>query len=143
SDLPTGNTTRVPPPGGTSPADKCCFDPGGRLGTAPNTAHTPPFATLISTKTYTVVKTIPFDGSNGAPKSNNGAEQCQWSFRTGKFYISIPGIAGQPAGTGGVAVVRPGTTKGEGTITHTPAKREPPPGRRRGRAHHVLHRPER
>jgi hypothetical protein len=78
---------------------------------AANNADDPPFASLISTTSYTVVGKITFDGSNGAPTSNNGAEQCQWSPRTGKFYISIPGIAGHPDGEGGVAVVDPKTKK--------------------------------
>jgi hypothetical protein len=74
-----------------------------------NNADSPPFASIISTDTFKVVKQIAFDGSNGAPNSNNGAEQCQWSPRTGKFYISIPGIAGHPDGEGGVAVIDPKT----------------------------------
>ena len=78
---------------------------------AANNADDPPFASIISTTTYTVVAKIPFDGTNGAPKSNNGAEQCQWSPRTGLFYISIPGIDGHPDGEGGVAVIDPKTKK--------------------------------
>ena len=74
-----------------------------------NNADDPPFATIISTDTYKVVKQIFFNGSNGAPNSNNGAEQCQWSPQTGKFYISIPGIAGHADGEGGVAVIDPKT----------------------------------
>ena len=76
-----------------------------------NNADDPPFASIISTETYKVVAQIAFDGSNNAPKSNNGAEQCQWSPRTGKFYISIPGIDGHPKGEGGVAVIDPKTKK--------------------------------
>ena len=62
-----------------------------------------------STQTYTVVNKIPFNDINNAANSNNGAEQCQWSPRTAKFYISIPGIAGHPDGEGGVAVIDPKT----------------------------------
>lgn len=92
-------------------ADELCFDPADHLVMVANNADSPPFASIISTDTFQVVKQIFFDGkSDGAPNSNNGAEQCQWSSRTGKFYISIPGIAGHPDGEGGVAVIDP-TTK--------------------------------
>jgi hypothetical protein len=90
-------------------ADEICYDSADHLVMAANNADDPPFASIISTQTYKVVAQIPFDGSNGAPKSNNGAEQCQWSPRTGKFYISIPGIDGHPDGEGGVAVIDPKT----------------------------------
>jgi hypothetical protein len=91
-------------------ADELCFDPVEHLVMVANNADSPPFASIISTDTFQVVKQIFFDGSDGAPNSNNGAEQCQWSSRTGKFFISIPGIAGHPDGEGGVAVIDP-TTK--------------------------------
>ena len=58
-----------------------------------NNADGPPFASIISTQTYKVVAQIPFDGSNGEPKSNNGAEQCQWSPRPGILHLD-PGIEG-------------------------------------------------
>ena len=90
-------------------ADELCYDPADHLVMVANNADDPPFASIISTQTYKVVAQIAFDGSNGAPKSNNGAEQCQWSPRTGQFYISIPGIAGHPDGEGGVAVIDPKT----------------------------------
>jgi len=90
-------------------ADELCYDPADHLVMVANNADSPPFASIISTDTFKVVKQIAFDGSNGAPNSNNGAEQCQWSPRTGQFYISIPGIAGHPDGEGGVAVIDPKT----------------------------------
>jgi len=62
---------------------------------------------------YTVVAKIPFDGTNGAPKSSNGGEQCQWSPRTGKFYITVPGIENPDNGHGIVAVISPHTKKVE------------------------------
>jgi hypothetical protein len=121
-DAKTGNPVSVPT-GATNPistvragsnpnnrADELCYDSADHLVMVANNADDPPFASIISTQTYKVVAQIAFDGSNGAPKSNNGAEQCQWSPRTGKFYISIPGIAGHPDGEGGVAVIDP-TTK--------------------------------
>ena len=120
-DAKTGNPVSVPA-GTTNPistvragsnpnnrADELCYDPVDHLVMIANNADSPPFASIISTQTYKVVAQIAFDGLNGAPKSNNGAEQCQWSPRTGKFYISIPGIAGHPDGEGGVAVIDPKT----------------------------------
>ena len=111
-------TAGAPNPIPTSPtgtnhkrADEMCYDSADHLVMAANNADDPPFASIISTTTYTVVAKIPFDGTNGAPKSNNGAEQCQWSPRTGLFYISIPGIDGHPDGEGGVAVIDPKTKK--------------------------------
>jgi hypothetical protein len=120
-DAITGNPVSAPA-GATNPistvrpgsnpnnrADELCYDPADHLVMVANNADSPPFASIISTDTFKVVKQIAFNGSNGAPNSNNGAEQCQWSPRTGKFYISIPGIAGHPDGEGGVAVIDPKT----------------------------------
>jgi hypothetical protein len=89
-------------------ADEMCYDPHDNLIMVANNAASPPYGSLISTKTYAVVSQIVFDGSNGAPNSSNGAEQCQWSSRTGLFYITIPGIT-QPTddGHGVVAVIDP------------------------------------
>jgi hypothetical protein len=111
--IPTSSGPNITIPNNPNRADELCFDPVDHLVMVANNADDPPFASLISTQTYTVVKQIPFDGSNGAPTSNNGAEQCQWSPRTGLFYISIPGIAGLlPAKThGGVAVINPKSMK--------------------------------
>ena len=79
-----------------------------------------------------------FDGSNGAPNSNNGAEQCQWDQRTGKFFISIPGIVGQPTGTGGVAVIDPVSMKVETTWIVPFASCEAPQGMAVGPDHQIL-----
>jgi hypothetical protein len=115
-DLASGKTEHVISTNGKFRADEMCFDPRDNLVMAANNADDPPFATLISTTTYKVVgNPIKFDGTNGAPKSNNGAEQCQWSPVIGKFLISIPGIVGAPAGGGGVAVIDPKTGKVEKT----------------------------
>src|SRR5262245_9415115 len=137
-DLFSQQTTHVISTGGSFRADEMCFDPRDRLVMAANNADNPPFASLISTNTYAVVKKIPFDGTNGAPKSNNGAEQCQWSPRTGKFYISIPGIDGQPAGTGGVAVIDPVSMKVETTFIIPLASCDSPQGMAIGPDHQIL-----
>src|SRR5262249_40251706 len=62
-------------------ADEMCYDPVDQLILVANNAADPPFATLISTlgPTYVPVAKIKFDGTNGAPKTTNGIEQCQWS----------------------------------------------------------------
>jgi hypothetical protein len=111
-------TAGAPNPIPTSPtgtnhkrADELCYDSADHLVMAANNADDPPFASIISTTTYTVVAKIPFDGTNGAPKSTNGAEQCQWSPRTGMFYISIPGVNDPDDGTGVVAVIDPKAKK--------------------------------
>ena len=120
-DAITGNPVSVPAGAanpistvraGSNPnnrADELCYDPVDHLVMIANNADSPPFASIISTQTYKVVAQIAFDGSNGAPKSTNGAEQCQWSPRTGNFYISIPGVHDPDDGTGAVAVIDPKT----------------------------------
>ncbi len=124
--------------GGAARSDELCVDPQHHLVLVANNADTPPFASIISTKSYTVLAKIPFDGTNGAPKSNNGAEQCQWNQRTGKFYISIPGIDGQPDGTGGVAVIDPVAMKVEKTFIVPFASCEAPQGMAIGPGHQIL-----
>jgi hypothetical protein len=92
-------------------ADELCFDPDHNMVMVANNSEDPfPFASVISTQTYTVLKKIVFDGTNGAPKATNGAEQCQYSSKTGRFYIAIPEIdgPGDNSKPGGVAVIDPG-----------------------------------
>ena len=137
-DLFSQHVTHTISTGGTNRADELCLDPRHHLVLVANNADSPPFASLISTTTYTVVKKIPFDGTNGAPNSNNGAEQCQWDHRTGKFYISIPGIAGQPAGTGGVAVIDPVSMNVETTFIIPLASCQAPQGMAIGPDHQIL-----
>src|SRR5215471_4332657 len=105
--IPTSSGPTITIPNNLRRADEMCFDSADKLVMAANNADDPPFASIISTETYKVVAQIPFDGSNNAPKSTNGAEQCQWSPRTGMFYISIPGVNDPDDGTGVVAVIDP------------------------------------
>ena len=91
-------------------ADELCYDPRDQLIMVANNAADPPFATLISTlgPTYVPVMRITFNGTpSPTPKSTNGAEQCQWSPKTGMFYITIPGIETPDNGHGVVAVISP------------------------------------
>jgi hypothetical protein len=118
---PSG-TLVVPPlsTGGANRVDEMCYDRRDHLVLMANNAETPfPFATLVDSTTHTIKKKITFDGTNGTPKATNGAEQCQWSPRTGKFYISIPEIngPGDNSVAGGVAVIDPESMKVEKTFT--------------------------
>jgi hypothetical protein len=118
---PSG-TLVVPPlsTGGANRVDEMCYDPRDHLVMVANNAETPfPFGTLIDSTSHTIKKKIVFDGTNGTPKATNGAEQCQWSPRTGKFYISIPEIngPGDNSVAGGVAVIDPKSMTVEKTFT--------------------------
>jgi hypothetical protein len=93
---------------------------------------------LISTTSYSVVGQIVFDGTNGAPKSSNGAEQCQWSARTGKFYITIPGVETPNTGHGVVAVIDPKSKKVETTFDIPLANCDTPQGMAVGPDHDIL-----
>ena len=104
------------PTGGKFRGDEMCFDPEQQfLMVANNSQGEPggpgrspgPFATIISVKHHAIVKTIFFDGTKGAPKATNGAEQCSWSWRTERFYITLPGVNDPDDGTGAVAVINP------------------------------------
>jgi hypothetical protein len=96
--------------------DEMCFDPVDQLVMVANNSQADhnfslgsdgPFASIISVQTHTVVRQIAFDGSNGAPASTNGAEQCSWSPRTGRFYLTVPGVLNPDNGTGVVVVINP------------------------------------
>jgi hypothetical protein len=119
-------------------ADEMCYDPRDNLIMVANNAASPPFGSLISTTSYTVVGKIVFDGTNGAPKSTNGAEQCQWSPRTGKFYITIPGIENPDNGHGVVAVINPHSKKVETTFDIPLANCDTPQGMAVGPDHAIL-----
>src|SRR6266446_4043088 len=96
--------------GGKFRGDEMCFDPEQQLVMVANNSQAEtngPFATIMSVKTLSVVKHIPFDGSKGGPAATNGAEQCQWSRRTERFYITLPGVKNPDDGTGAVVVINP------------------------------------
>lgn len=119
-------------------ADEMCYDPHDNLIMAANNAASPPYGSLISTTTYAVVGQIVFDGTNGAPLATNGAEQCQWSPRTGKFYITIPGVESPDNGHGVVAVIDPNTKKVEKTFDIPLANCATPQGMAVGPDHDIL-----
>jgi hypothetical protein len=101
--------THTIPTGGKFRADEMCFNPEKQQVMVANNsqgeAHGP-FAVIISVKSHAVVKTITFDGKQGGPVATNGAEQCAYSARTERFYITLPGV--NPG-------VTPGVTKDDGT----------------------------
>jgi hypothetical protein len=121
-------------------ADEMCYDPVDQLILVANNAADPPFGTLISTlgPTYVPVAKITFDGTNGAPKSTNGIEQCQWSPRTGMFYITVPGVKDPNTGEGVVAVISPQSQKVVKVFPLPLAKCDTPQGMAIGPGHDIL-----
>lgn len=107
--LATGHVTRTIDTKGTKGrTDELCVDPQHHVVLAANDVDL--FVKFISTDTYKVIGTLFFDGSDRKAqnvKSNNGIEQCQWSPRTGKFYLNIPQVGGTPGknDTPGVVVM--------------------------------------
>jgi hypothetical protein len=102
--------THVIPTGGKFRADEVCYDPEQQFVMAANNSQgeaNGPFATIISVKTHSIVKTITFDGKQGGPVATNGAEQCSYSRRTERFYITLPGVNNPDDGTGAVVVINP------------------------------------
>lgn len=100
--------------GGSFRSDELCDDPRHHIVAIANGDDTPyPFITLISTETHRVLKRITMDGTEGAPKATNGIESCQWSRRTGMFYVNIPEVNGPGNNTapGAVVVVSPETLR--------------------------------
>lgn len=137
-DLFSQQITHTVSTGGAKRVDEMCHDPRDRLVLMANNAEAPfPFASIVSTQTYSIVKKITFDGSNNTPKAVNGAEQCQWSHRTGKFYISIPEVDGT-GGAGGVAVIDPKTGNVETTFIIPLASCQAPQGMALGPDHQML-----
>ena len=76
--------------GGTARADETAYDGVHHLILIANDRDTPPFVSFISTKTYSVVKKISYDGTGGNPQSTGGIEQPVWDGNAGKFYLAIP-----------------------------------------------------
>jgi DNA-binding beta-propeller fold protein YncE len=78
--------------GGKNRADEMSYDPKDNLVMVANNADDPPFGTMISVGTRSVVGKITFTDST------NGAEQSQYDPATGMFYISIPATNASPGG---------------------------------------------
>src|SRR5262249_35547640 len=72
-------------------ADELCHDVNNHIILVANDASSPhPFVTFISSTNFGVLGHIVMDGTNGKPNASGGIEQCQWSPRTGKFYLNVP-----------------------------------------------------
>jgi hypothetical protein len=96
-DLKTGKVTHTIDNGGQRRADELCEDPQHHLVLLANDDELDLFLTFISTESYKIVGKIHLDGSDRNAqniKATNGIEQCQWSPRTGKFYLAIPEVSG-------------------------------------------------
>jgi len=113
--LSTGQLLATISTGGAHRVDEMCHDPVHGIVLAANNAEDPfPFVTFFTVRGHAAVKKIVFDGTNNTPKATNGIEQCQWSPRTGLFYITVPEVNGPGQGPpnanqkpGGVAVLDP------------------------------------
>src|SRR6516162_3253142 len=86
-------------PGTTDPtrADELCHDDNNQIILIANDASEPhPFVTFISSTSFAVLGHIVMDGKEGRPDAAGGIEQCQWSPKTGKFYLNVPNPASNP-----------------------------------------------
>src|SRR5262249_12565576 len=76
-----------------------CHDDRNHIILVANDASSPhPFVTFISSTSFGVLGHIVMDGTNGKPNASGGIEQCQWSPRTGKFYLNVPNPTVGPNG---------------------------------------------
>jgi len=74
------------------------------------------FVTFISTNTYEILGKLSLKGDDPNAqkiKATNGIEQCQWSPRTGKFYLAVPEVNGSGSNTqpGAVLEINPKSMK--------------------------------
>jgi hypothetical protein len=89
-------------------ADELCHDDNNHIILIANDASDPhPFVTFISSDTFGVLGHIVMDGTDGKPDAAGGIEQCQWSPRTGKFYLNVPNPAGPNKPDGVVLQIDP------------------------------------
>jgi len=78
-------------------ADELCHDDNNHIILVANDASSPsPFVTFISSTSFSILGKIVMDGTKGTPNATGGIEQCQWSPRTGKFYLNVPNPASNP-----------------------------------------------
>lgn len=100
-DLTSNTIVATISTGGKFRADEMAYDPKDNVILVANNADEPPFGTLISVGTRSVLKKIPF------PNATNGAEQPVYDPDTGKFYMSLPATEASPGGE--MAVIDPVT----------------------------------
>jgi hypothetical protein len=131
-------------PGTTDPtrADELCYDANDHIILMANDASSPsPFVTFISSTSFAVLGHIVMDGGSGTghgPEATAGIEQCQWSPRTGKFYINLPVAKIGSASVGTVLVIDPVSMKVERIWTVDPTKCTAPQGMAIGPAPQIL-----
>jgi hypothetical protein len=128
-------------------ADELCYDPNDHIILIANDASTPdPFVTFISSTSHTVLGQIVMDGLSSpgpqkhGPKATAGIEQCQWSPRTGKFYLNLPVavVGSPPTSIGTVLVIDPVSQKLERTWTVDASKCTLPQGMAIGPSPQIL-----
>ena len=98
-------------------ADELCHDANDGIILVANDASEPhPFVTFISSTDFSVLGHIVMDGQEGRPDAAGGIEQCQWSPKTGKFYLNVPNPASNP-NDGVVLKIDPVSRKIEDTFS--------------------------
>jgi len=98
-DLTTNTIVASISTGGKFRVDEMTYDPKDNVVIAANNADEPPFATIFSVSSRTILKKIPF------PNATNGAEQPVYDPQTGMVYLSIPESKANPGGE--IAVIDP------------------------------------
>ena len=99
-------------------ADELCHDANNHIILVANDASSPsPFVTFISSTSFNVLGHIVMDGTKGTPNASGGIEQCQWSPKTGKFYLNVPNPTGPNSDSGVVLRIDPVSEKIEQTFS--------------------------
>ena len=128
-DLESSSSTVAQPPistGGTTRVDEMDVTSDGELLLGANNAEDPPYATLFAAngdRSFSAVqKLMKITVDNAIIPAGEGLsmEQPAWEPRTGRFYVSIPQIANNPAGCtfggpnfcqGGLLIIDPHSSK--------------------------------
>lgn len=111
--LKTGHVIHTIDTKGSGRADELCEDPQHHVVLVANDDDADLFLTFIDTKSYAAIGTIslnpdkPADPNAKGVQALNGIEQCQWSPRTGKFYLAVPQVK-----SASVQSIGPNTTPG-------------------------------
>jgi hypothetical protein len=119
-DLKTGEVTHTIDNEGNRRADELCEDPQHHVVLVANDDDSDLFLTFISTNTYQILGKLSLKGDDPNAlhvHAANGIEQCQWSPRTGQFYLAIPQVGGTPGANdtpGVVLVINPISRKVHG-----------------------------
>src|ERR1700687_369843 len=98
-DLTTNTIVATISTGGKFRVDEMTYDPKDNVIIAANNADEPPFATIFSVSSRSILKKIPFENAT------NGAEQPVYDPQTGMVYLSVPASKANPGGE--IAVIDP------------------------------------